>query len=255
MNDFLAKPIEAEKLNAALGRWLPPEKIKTDPYQLPDTTAQDAGDSQHDRVYDAIAAVAGLDAAKGLGYAGGSKGMYLRVLRQFHGELPSYVGEIRSFFTAKNWPQYAIRMHAMKSVFANIGADDISGMARELEDAAKANDPALCAAGTERALEAMLALWDRLTPLLAQREPQSKTRKDLDFLVRKLKLLKNLCVVAKTREVNAVASELRGVSAGQALDGPMEEMIQALDSYDYNAAIPLIDSLLEALVNAPESAD
>ncbi|MCL2009554.1 MAG: ATP-binding protein [Synergistaceae bacterium] len=245
MNDFLAKPIEAEKLNAVLAKWLPPEKIKTAPLtDVPEPR-------EHDKLLEALALLPGLNVEKGLQYSAGRRDAYARILRRTCEEIPGCVKDVRSFMASGDWGEYAIRVHALKSVFASIGASDISKMAYELETASKSGDYDACLAGTDPACDSMLALREdilrvlRVVPTEASEKPVEKTLVTADFLKQKLDELKHLCLEGRVNEAVAVADELKQVSAeGADCSRQVEEIARTLESYDYEAAVNLIDEFM-----------
>lgn len=49
-------------------------------------------------------------------------------------------GEIASLYEAENWPDYAVKVHALKSTSLTIGAEELSEQAKALEQAGKKED-------------------------------------------------------------------------------------------------------------------
>ena len=48
--------------------------------------------------------------------------------------------EIASLYERENWPDYAVKVHALKSTSLTIGAEALSAQAKELELAGKRGD-------------------------------------------------------------------------------------------------------------------
>ena len=127
-NDFIAKPIELSILDRALKNWLPEELIIS---------------SSQDYEEEEVAAIATekdslhINHDKGLGYAGGSKEVYLEVLDVYARNGKKGRESLDKRFTEKDWEHYVIEVHALKSSSLSIGAEVLSELARELEFAGK----------------------------------------------------------------------------------------------------------------------
>ena len=72
---------------------------------------------------------------------------------------------IRGFFEAKDWKNYTIKVHALKSSARIIGAKKLSKMAERLESAGDAGRIEEIARDTEPLLLRCKALLDKLQPL------------------------------------------------------------------------------------------
>ncbi|MDR1966246.1 MAG: response regulator [Synergistaceae bacterium] len=244
MNDFIPKPIEGDKLNAVLARWLPPEKIAD-----VEESEKRGADTQHDELLRELRRIDGLDVELGLKYSGGQSSMYVEVLRQLRDTLAGSIEDVRSFLADESWGDYSIRMHALKSAFASVGAEEISKSAYELEIASKERNAELCNEKTEAACRSMLAVRDALleTSLSSEPEKDAKTQADAGRIIELLGDLRRSCVSCSSNEANAVASELEGVALDEKTEGILEDVIQLTRSYDYEDVIEKIDELITNL--------
>ena len=131
--DFVGKPIELSVLERALKRHLPQNKIIT-------VKAGTKEVEKEESVLLGLGLDAGLfDAQKGLEYCGGHAN-YIEIL-QLHGrDGAENARKIAESFEKKDWKNYAILTHALKSSMMSIGAVRLSGLAKELEQAGKSGD-------------------------------------------------------------------------------------------------------------------
>ena len=176
MNDFIAKPIDADELNLVLSRWLPATKIAdmvydydVEPPPPKEKTASPVSQQDdEERLLEILAEKPDLNVKAGLAHVGKKKDIYLGILRQFCDEYDSYIREITRFTAEENWRDYSIRLHALKSVFMNIGNENLSAWARKLELASSEHDHETCKKETEPFCYAMYLFKEKLlqTPLL-----------------------------------------------------------------------------------------
>ena len=83
---------------------------------------------------------AGINVSLGLNYCGGEEDFYREMLQMFHDQAEEKRAEIISLYEKANWADYAIKVHALKSTALTIGAEELSGRAKELEQAGKAGN-------------------------------------------------------------------------------------------------------------------
>ena len=79
-----------------------------------------------------------LDTNLGMSYCGGDMELYRDMVQMFRSE--SKLGEIEKFYKAKDWKNYRILVHSVKSTALSNGAVPLSEQAKALETAAKSDD-------------------------------------------------------------------------------------------------------------------
>jgi signal transduction histidine kinase/DNA-binding response OmpR family regulator len=169
-SDFLSKPIEVNKLNDVLERWIP--KARRVKRASKDET-QPAWTQTQSEPETPIASIAGVDVALGLSRIGGKAKDYLEMLAAFVRSMEERLealdpnGDIKTF---------TIHVHALKSAAANIGASAVSAEAAALEAAGMANDRAAIAERWEHFAAALAALTANIRASL--RETQAENAAD-----------------------------------------------------------------------------
>jgi CheY-like chemotaxis protein len=168
--DFLTKPIDIMKMNAAIDRWVRDRKLEKELGMDKESLSADEPDLQGDggtalrivenldaaaetdlgedewqrlreveinlRIADLLraAALEGLDWKKGLERFGGDGKLYTESLRSYAVHTPALLDSIR---TVKDLENYTITVHGIKGSCYGISADSIGQKAERLEHAAK----------------------------------------------------------------------------------------------------------------------
>jgi len=78
-----------------------------------------------------------IDREIGIKYCGGIEELYNEVASQYAEQGMDYVGKLNTYFEEKDWKNYQIIVHAIKSSSLTIGAVALSEKAKSLEMAAK----------------------------------------------------------------------------------------------------------------------
>ena len=104
---------------------------------------------------------AGVNTEIGLNYCGGEENFYREMLRIFFAQSEEKRAELVSLYEEENWPDYTVKVHALKSTSLTIGAETLSAQAKELELAGKRGD-------TDFIRERHAALMDAYDALCAQ---------------------------------------------------------------------------------------
>lgn len=136
--EFIPKPIERAVLERVLRRVLPKSSIQ---YGA-EPVAEDRTPQEEEvpfNPFDVLSEV-GINAQIGLDYCCGDESFYIEMLRMFHGQSKDKRAEIASLYEAENWPDYAVKVHALKSTSLTIGAEELSEQAKALEQAGKKED-------------------------------------------------------------------------------------------------------------------
>ncbi len=167
-NDFIAKPIELSVLERMLRRYIPESKqiIIEDkesqaasavvPTELSNTASSPADISREAEESDktvnmssrgliykeseALADLtqAGIDIQQGMTYCGDKEG-FRDIVLIYHSEGPKRKASLEQFFMEKDWKNYVITVHALKSNSRGIGANELAELALNLEMAGKEN--------------------------------------------------------------------------------------------------------------------
>ena len=131
MNDHLGKPIEPEALVATLRRWLP-AKARLRRAGM-DQQADHALGDQLPRVPKPVQTLRGLEVAAGLRHVGGNRALYQHLLHQFLADHADTEAQLDSELREGQTEQALRRVHNLRSVAGNLGANGLHGAASDLE--------------------------------------------------------------------------------------------------------------------------
>ncbi len=126
-DDYLTKPINSSQLEAMMLKYLPAEKISTD-------VQQDAPPEPDTELPGWLKEAGCLNLAEGVKHCG-SAAAFMDALTVFAESVQTGADEIEGFFKNKDWENYTVKVHALKSTARVIGAEELSEKARRLENA------------------------------------------------------------------------------------------------------------------------
>ena len=142
---FVSKPIETEELERVLRKVLPKNAIEfvkneeeyenflnNNDYEVVEINEPDGPVTFRESLQ-----LSGVDVETGLHYCAGDLDFYKSLLVQISSEAEGKIVRLRKDFESKDWKDYEILIHAVKSTTKTIGAMEVSKEALALEQAAK----------------------------------------------------------------------------------------------------------------------
>ena len=135
--DYLTKPIDADKFENMLIEYLPDNVVYLTKNREISEEYSDMGDEIEFDIRESQLYLMGFNLRNGLRYMGGDKALYGKVLYDFHSILQEKETALRDFLQKGDMPGYTIIVHSLKGNARNVGADDLADEAFELEKMAK----------------------------------------------------------------------------------------------------------------------
>lgn len=155
--DYLSKPIVAQQLEEMICKYLPEEKLEKRLEERMEKQLHKNPEKKESAV---------IDKNAGLGYCDGDEEMYREMVRSFCAQGKKYVSELTKYFSERDWKNYRIIVHSLKSTALVIGANAFSEHAKKLELAAKEEQETMLMAEGE----SFLAEYEKLLKLLEGEE-------------------------------------------------------------------------------------
>jgi CheY-like chemotaxis protein len=132
--DYLTKPIDSAALERLLVKYLPSDKVVLQTQGEAVEPPESSGDG-----FEYLRA-AGVDPQIGLGYCQGDEALYADMLREYLRGADEKLRALQDDYSAADWTNYGIVVHALKSSSRMIGAQALSERAAVLETAADRAD-------------------------------------------------------------------------------------------------------------------
>jgi len=144
---FVSKPVEIEELERVLKQVLPKSAISfvdangnEESVQEEPAAEEPAPAPKTEKDFIEELKKSGIDTEGGLKYCVGDKDFYKSLLIQFATESSDKIAAMKKYYTSRDWHNYEILVHALKSTSKMIGIYDLSEKAKSLEMAAKNNE-------------------------------------------------------------------------------------------------------------------
>jgi CheY-like chemotaxis protein len=156
--DYLSQPIDSLALKRTRLRHLPKDKVvllKEDEQPAPQSTPQSADTAEEAKAESPFAPLeqAGIHPARGLYYCQQDETLYRSLLAEFATGAKEKEERLQTSYQNKNWKDYALLAHSLKSTAGTIGATTLSENAAVLEAAANSEDIEKIRAEHEKLLE------------------------------------------------------------------------------------------------------
>lgn len=150
-DDYLPKPVNAQDLEKKIAAYLPKDKVVpvSEETEKPsgrknaaDETAAAQPDSRND-----VLRTGGIRPESGMLFCQQKEDLYCSLLQEFEAASRENTKALNRYFEEKDWKNYVILVHAVKSSSRTIGADELADRAAALEQAARENREKEIAAG------------------------------------------------------------------------------------------------------------
>ena len=132
--DYLTKPIDSMALEKMLVRYLPSEKILLGKGKKNGEVPEN-DDEAYSRLEEA-----GIDTSTGLMHCQNDGAFYRTILEEYVSGASEKRSDLDKYFEQKNWKDYSILVHSLKSTSKMIGAEDLYETAAALEKASDEKD-------------------------------------------------------------------------------------------------------------------
>ncbi|MDR1073604.1 MAG: response regulator [Treponema sp.] len=234
LNDFLAKPIEIDKLYGILKKWLPPEKRQA-------TGKSQAREADESEVNDL--AIHNLDIRVGINNTGGSLSSYLRVLRIFYNDAEGRIASVKNAAAEGDAKLYTTMVHALKSASRSIGATEFGDFAEALEAAGRTRDIPIIRRRTAELLNRLCVLLADIKAFLKQNTGEVETS-DVRLSKEQLENLMRALSTMKVSELDSLLTEYKALPISRVAKDALESIEENILLFEYEKAAAEINEMM-----------
>jgi len=226
LDGFISKPIDIRQLNNFLNKLIrdkqPPEVIERSRKQAAPESAQKIDSAAGQDFTKRFAEFFVRDAVKALA-------------------LLEPISEKNDYGNEESMRAYIINVHGMKSALANIGNLNLSGVAAELENAARAGDLKLLESDTPAFLDALSAYTEELKPK-AKEDAVEASDEDKAFLTQMLDAIKTACGEYDEQAADKALEGLRQKTWSRGTGELLDKIAEMLLHSDFDEIVELLKS-------------
>lgn len=253
-DEFVSKPIEMAELERVLRNVLPKSAVQyadKDHKTERDRNRQDGGQpegiqeqpvsEQREQRKTDLLEKAGIHTKTGLQYCLDNTEFYDELLIKFASDEDGKQKDIGRFFGQKDWENYCIMVHALKSTARMIGADALSDLAKGLEDATKNRDVEYIKMHHENLLVKYKETAQRIRDIFSEEEKSGEQKEYQEIsgqeLRSRLEEIEDSLNTFEAEKAKTLIEQLGGfVYCGNSVAGLLEETEQDVNDFEMAAA-------------------
>ncbi|MDR1581032.1 MAG: response regulator [Synergistaceae bacterium] len=268
-DDFISKPIDLRQLDAALNTYVRRRRAQDAQHQRDSGTAiemtgldemtewtplgkrekAESAAEQAPALQNAGFWIEGVDTARGKAMTGGSEANYIEVLTLFCKDAGARLEILREIPDESSLPLFITQVHALKSASASIGADEISRMAAELEEAGEHGNVDLIRETLAAFGENLSGLVGRIRFHLAECAHSNENgagAEKLGSVYQETGLrLKAALLAENVGEADALLEELEAMPTSLKTKKTLSEVAGLVLTSEFEAAANMIDDLIK----------
>ncbi|MDR1802647.1 MAG: transporter substrate-binding domain-containing protein [Treponema sp.] len=217
---FIPKPIDSRELNAALNRYIRDKQ----PREVIEATRQEQRKREAENTAKTVPETKDMS-EMGRFFVLDAENA-IRVIEEVFAKLPD----------AKAVHSYTTTVHGMKSALANIGENELSAVARRLEQAGKEKDLDIITEETPAFKSALLVLIDKYKPVINE-DTVELTDNDMAYLRDKLLEIKTACQTYDITAAEEALDNLRQKAWPRHVSETLDEISLHLLHSDFEKAV------------------
>lgn len=261
-DEFVSKPIEMVELERILRNVLPKSAIRyadkehererkrdRQDNKQPEAMQEQPVSDQSKQEKTDLLEKAGIHTKTGLQYCLDNTEFYEELLLKFASDADGKQEDIDRFFGQKDWENYGIMVHALKSTARMIGADDLSDQAKGLEDAAKSRDVEYIESHHENLLVKYKETAQLIRDIFSEEEKSGEQKgyqeiSGLEFR-RRLKEIEDSLNTFEADKAKTLIEQLGGfLYCGNSVAGLLEATERDVDDFEMAAASEKVKILI-----------
>ncbi len=242
-DDYLTKPVNPDHFAEVLMKYLPKDLIDTIHDKLDDSSKPSATTVQ---IPDELTPLLGqkiIDVRYGLQKSGLSDS-YLTLLKLFFDSIDSKAEELNRFYNEKDYKNYTIKIHALKSSARLIGAMGIGDEAQLLEDSGKNENPDYIREHHDEFMGKYLQLKELIAPVFAVTKTveENKPLADSWLMSEAYFQIKTAAEAMDCDILESIFEEMSDYAIPEDEERLWQQIKKASDSFEYETITSLLES-------------
>jgi len=243
MDDYITKPINKIELKQMLEKWIPNEKIIR---HMADTIAAEESetDNLHNDFWRKIGEIDDLSVHAGLDRVSGQRDVYEKSLELTIREIERCDKRLKEFLADGDMRNFAIEVHSIKGSLSNIGAMELSVLARDLETASGTQDIDFCIISLPSFLSGLNEFKAKLVNAFNEPEDDGSPLLIPDELPGIFKVLTDALDKMNFSVINSALENLNALNLRGAARKKIEDIKDAVMMMDYDSAIEKMRNII-----------
>lgn len=246
--DFIAKPLDRKPLNEILSKWIPSAN------KLLKKVDEPATDKKVHKEYEDIH-ISGIDVEEAKKHHTGNTEEYLELLQLYCMDGKRKIDLLMQLLEKKDYQNYRIEVHGLKSASANVGAMELSNQAREQEEAAVRGDEEFIKLHSGELLSCYKRLLKDIEKFLDKKDSSEKNESreninayiDLQAVIVQIREALDLLENFHSKECATKVEGLLKYQLDYVTDSRLKEIREQLKMYEDDKAEELLRSLIDWL--------
>ncbi|MCR5579996.1 MAG: response regulator [Pseudobutyrivibrio sp.] len=234
-NGYLPKPVDGENLEKAIRKFLPDDMVM----DVEETAIPEDALKLSDE-YSWLEDVEGISVDNGIKYSGGAES-FISSLRMFNDTIDENIKSIKKAFADSDIRFYTVKVHALKSSARIIGAEKLSQLAKDLEDAGKTGDVDFIRANTERLINDYKEYRNKLSSLVKKEDSSNKEPIDASELKEAYEALKELVPLMDYDAIEMVISQVKEYALPEEDSSLFDELEKAYKTFNWDRMEELLE--------------
>jgi HPt (histidine-containing phosphotransfer) domain-containing protein len=235
-DDYMTKPIDGRKLEELLIRYLPKDKVILNAGGHADER------SDEEEFLEKLNINAGLDTDQGLSNCGSVDG-YREVIEIYLDSVEAKAAEIEKYYKEKDYENYTIQVHSLKSTSRVIGAVEIGELAAKLEQAGDKKNTEMINAETDILLNDIRELGRKLSDIMPGQDTVNEEELaeiDDSMLDDAYTTLSEFAAMMDYEDAGFVLDELKGYKLSDKEQERVNAIHNAVEKLDWDTVTKLI---------------
>ncbi len=171
----------------------------------------------------------------------GSEEAFRTVLKIYYDSLPDKAAELDAFYSAQDWENYTIKVHALKSGAKLVGAMELSEKAQLLENAGKEKDTTYITGHHESFMRAYRETGEKLSGYFdSEKEDDNRPYADESLMISVYEGLKEAAGEMDCDTIGEIIKELEDYRIPEAEQEKYKSVCDMAAAFDYDGILKLL---------------